>query len=288
VASCGAAIGGNPHLAPETADTWSVGLTLTPERLAGLMATVDYFHILVKNEISTVPGSISLQQCLNTGDPVSCSQIVRTPEGALSGATVAGGGYILENNVNTGAALVSGIDLQIEGRWPLGARWGAVSAGLVGTWMQHDAVTPYSGAPSYDCAGLFGNTCLGGSVTPSWRHNLRVTWELPSRLQLSAQWRFIGHTSFDNNSSQPQLQGLEEGFYDPYFNHIPDYSYLDLAAIWEPSSHLQIRGGVDNVFDKDPPFLPWADISGAAGTLNTFSTYDVMGRRIFLALRITF
>jgi iron complex outermembrane recepter protein len=105
---------------------------------------------------------------------------------------------------------------------------------------------------------------------------------------LSAQWRFIGHSSFDNNSPQPLLQFQEEGFYDPYFTHIPNYSYLDLSAIWGVTRWMELRAGVSNVFDKDPPFLPSGDISGTAGGLNTFPVYDLLGREIFVAFRATF
>lgn len=286
--SCGEAIGGNPTLAPETADTWSAGVLLTPRALPRLVASIDYFHILLKREIGTVPAPIILQQCLATADPFSCGQIVRTPNGALSGATVAGGGYVLQNDVNTGTALVSGIDLQVNYRWLLPAGWGTLSANLIGSWLQHNSSTPYQGAPGYDCAGLFGNTCLNGSVNPTWRHTVRMTWETPVNLQLSAQWRFIGSTSFDNNSPQLLLQYQEEGFFDPVVTRIPNYSYLDLTAVWAATRHLQLRAGISNLFDKDPPFLPAADISGAAGSLNTYPTYDVLGRDIFLALRATF
>ncbi|HEY0801586.1 MAG TPA: TonB-dependent receptor, partial [Steroidobacteraceae bacterium] len=158
---------------------------------------------------------------------------------------------------------------------------------LSGAWLQHDSATPYAGAPSYDCAGLFGNTCLNGSVSPTWRHNLRINWQTPWKVLLSAQWRFIGRSSFDNNSSQPLLQSQEERFFDPVITHIPNYSYLDLSAIWTVTSRVQLRAGINNVFDKDPPFLP-VEISGQAGGLNTFPTYDVLGRDIFVAFRATF
>jgi len=286
---CGSAVGGNPGLVPETAQTWSVGLTLTPAALGDFVATFDYFHVLLEREIASVPGIVSLQQCLAFGDPTSCSQIVRTPLGALSGADVAGGGYILENNVNTGSAVVSGIDLQTNARWPLPGTWGTLSASLVGTWLQHDASTPYRGAQGFDCAGLFGSSCLGGSVSPTWRHNLRVSWQTRWHTEISAQWRFIGRTSFDNNSSQPALQYAEESFFDPVITHIPNYNYLDITALWTLIRQVEIRAGVRNVFDKDPPFLPAVDISGSAGALlNTFSTYDLSGRRIFLSIRATF
>jgi iron complex outermembrane recepter protein len=287
VVACGVVSGGNPRLAPETADTWSVGLTLTPAAITGFTASADYFQIRVKGEIGTVPESVTLQQCLTTGDPTVCSQIVRTSAGALSGVSVAGGGYILGSAVNTGAALVSGIDVQASYRLPLG-RWGALTASLIGNWLQHNSSTPYRSAPIYDCAGLFGNTCLNGSVNPTWRHNLRVTWEAPWNLLLSAQWRFIGGTAFDNNSSQTLLQDQEEGFYDPALTHIPSWSYLDLSAIWAVTQHVQARLGVNNVFDKDPPLIP-GGISFQAGLgLNTFPTYDILGRNIFLGLSATF
>jgi len=284
---CGVVAGGNPQLVPETADTWSLGVTFKPMALPTLTGSIDYFHIHLKGEIGTVPESVTLQQCLATGDPVLCSQIVRTPAGALSGANVAGGGYILANAVNTGAALVSGTDVQLNYRQALPGRWGAVTVSLTGSWLQHHASTPYRSAPSYDCAGLFGATCLNGSVNPTWRHILRVNWETRWNMLFSAQWRFIGGTQFDNNSPQALLQNEEEGFYDPVLTHIPDYNYLDLTAIWAVTRYAQVRVGVNNVFDKDPPFVP-LEISGAAGYLNTFPAYDVLGRTLFMGFRLTF
>jgi iron complex outermembrane recepter protein len=287
-ADCGQVSGGNPLIAPEIADTWSLGLTLTPIALPNFTASLDYYHISLAKEIGTIPATIILQQCLATGSPTYCSQIVRTAQGGLSGATIAGGGYILQTNVNTGAALVSGIDLQSSYRWPLTNGLGTLTASLSGSWSQHNSVSPYTGAPSYDCAGLFGATCLNGSVNPTWRHNLRVNWDTPWNVLLSMQWRFIGHSSFDNNSSQPFLQNQEEGFFDPVVTHIPNYSYLDLSAIWRATSALEVRAGVNNVFDKDPPFIPSGEISGTAGGLNTYPTYDLLGREIFVAFRARF
>jgi outer membrane receptor protein involved in Fe transport len=68
---------------------------------------------------------------------------------------------------------------------------------------------------------------------------------------------------------------------------IPNYSYLDLAAHWDVTQHVQVRAGVNNVLDKDPPFLPSNDIT-TAGNFNTLPAYDIVGRQAFLALRATF
>jgi outer membrane receptor for ferrienterochelin and colicin len=60
----------------------------------------------------------------------------------------------------------------------------------------------------------------------------------------------------------------------------------DLSAIWHFWKGLELRAGVNNVFDKDPPILPSGDpISQAA---NTYPTYDILGRNLFVAVSAKF
>ena len=80
---------------------------------------------------------------------------------------------------------------------------------------------------------------------------------------------------------------LPPGLNNPFLTHIPNYSYLDLSAIWLLTRNIQLRLAVNNVLDKDPPFLP-LDASGAAGNLNSFPTYDILGRTVLLAVGAAF
>ncbi|HEY3785236.1 MAG TPA: TonB-dependent receptor [Steroidobacteraceae bacterium] len=288
---CGQVIEGNTQLKPEVANTWSLGLTLTPTALPGFTASVDYYHIKLENQVGTYPFPAIFNGCLVADNPVYCSQIVRTPQGSLVGATVAGGGYFLQKDFNLGLSIVSGFDLQSNYRYALPGTWGSLSASLNGTYLWHQTETPYPGAPSFDCAGLFGSTCTSiteGSVNPRWRHNLRVTWETPLDVLLSAQWRFISSTTFDNNSGNPTLHFAEEGAFDQYNARIPSYSYLDLTAVWHAMKQLEVRAGVTNVLDKDPPIVPSFDITGNAGPANSFGAYDYLGRQIFIAFTLKF
>jgi iron complex outermembrane recepter protein len=163
-----------------------------------------------------------------------------------------------------------------------------LSANLNGSYLLKNTTTPVPGGPSYDCAGLFGSTCNNGSVNPHWRHNLRINWETPLNVLLSAQWRFIGPSSFDNNSTNPLLAGAEESAYDPYNARIPGYSYIDLTAVWHATKGLDLRAGVQNALDKDPPLIPSGDISGNAGPANSFGAYDYLGRQLFVAFTAKF
>src|SRR5271166_2503646 len=60
-------IGGNPALRPEIGDTYTAGAVITP--LKNLSFTVDYFNIRIKNEIGVVPPALSVQNCLQSGNP---------------------------------------------------------------------------------------------------------------------------------------------------------------------------------------------------------------------------
>jgi outer membrane receptor protein involved in Fe transport len=236
--------------------------------------------------VGSIPGSYLFQQCLDYGTATDCSQIVRQhATGALYGASVGSGGYILQTAINTGAALYSGIDVQANYRLPIGA-FGTVAATFNGTYVEHDITTPYEGAPSYDCAGLFGANCEN-AINPNWRHTLRLDWDTPWRkLLLSLNWRFIGAVSFDNNSNNPELHFAEEGMYDYANARLANYSYFDLSAIWPLMRQLQLRAGVNNIFDKDPPIL--GDEITGVGSANTYPAYDILGREIFMAFTAKF
>ena len=282
---CGQVTGGNTALKPEVAVTWSVGATFTPTFLPDFQATIDYYHISLTNEIGVIPGNIIFNNCLNTGNPAYCSQIVRNPQtGALHGATVAGGGYILQTSINAGASLVSGIDVGANYRYSLN-QWGMLHANFTGTWVQNNTITPYPGAPTYNCAGLFGANCNNG-INPKWRHNMRVGWETPWRLELSALWRYIGGTSFDNNNSNPLLFGSEEGSYSSNYAHLAAYNYLDLTATAHVMDNIDVRVGVTNVFDRDPPLISSEIVNGQ--NTNSFLAYDQLGRQMFVSFTAKF
>jgi iron complex outermembrane receptor protein len=282
---CGQVTGGNVALRPEVAMTWSLGASFTPQFLPDFTATIDYYHIAISGEIGVIPGNIIFNNCLNTGNPAYCSQITRNPvTGALHGATVAGGGYILQTSINAGASLVSGIDLGANYHYSLKG-WGTLLAAFNGTYVEHNTITPYPGSGTYDCAGLFGVNCNNG-VNPHWRHTLRVGWDMPWRTEISAFWRFIGPSSFDNNDSNPLLAGSEEGAYDPNHARIPGYSYLDLTLTGHVTDGVDVRFGVTNVFDKDPPLEP-AEITNETQS-NSFLAYDLIGRQMFLSVSAKF
>jgi outer membrane receptor protein involved in Fe transport len=51
---------------------------------------------------------------------------------------------------------------------------------------------------------------------------------------------------------------------------------------------LELRAGVSNMLDKDPPLVPSGDITGNAGPANSWGAYDYLGRQLFVAFTAKF
>jgi iron complex outermembrane recepter protein len=276
--------GGNPALSPEQAETYTFGVNFAPSQVPGLTGSIDYFHISIRDEVTTIPASVILNNCANTGDPIYCSQIVRERNGSLNGNSLATGGYFIQTNVNAGAALASGIDLQLAYKFDLPAGWGGLAFDMNGAYVQHANATPLPGQHTYDCAGLFGKTCQ--TINPRWHHIFRTTWITPWDVSASATWRYIGKVGQDNNDHDPSLFYATWGGYDVFNSTISAYNYLDLEATWHVNKVLTVRGGANNVMDKDPPVINNFIVGG--GAANTYSIYDMFGRQLFVAFTAKF
>jgi iron complex outermembrane recepter protein len=277
--------GGNTKLQPEVASTYAIGATFTPEALRNFTASIDYYHIKISGEVGVLPANVILTKCLDTGDPIYCSQLVRSPNtGGLVGNAIASGGYITQTNINIGAALVSGIDLQAGYKVDLPPAFGSLAFVMNGAYLLKTTTTPLPGAHTYDCAGLFGSTCQ--TINPRWHHVFRTSWLTPWDVTASLTWRYIGRVGLDNNDSDPTLHYAEFGAYNVYDSHLPSISYLDVAATWNLWKTLELRAGVNNLLDKDPPLATFEITAG--GAANTYSTYDQLGRQVFVAFTAKF
>ncbi len=283
---CAVLQGGNPDLQSEEAKTYSVGFTLTPTFLTGLTASVDYFTIDLEGTIGNIPLGVILQRCLETGDQAFCSQIVRNPiNGALFGDDVAAGGYFNGANVNIGSGTTSGVDVQVNYNLPIEMigleEYGRVSVALNGAYLIEATTVPLPGDPEYDCAGLYGPQCQ--TVNPKWRHQLRVNWTTPWDMTFSAAWRYIGEVKLERDTNEPTIG---QNGNDPFNHLLPARSYLDLSGVWNVNDTFTVRAGINNILDQDPPLVN-SRIAGT-GLPNTYPTYDLLGRKMFIGFTANF
>lgn len=265
--------GGNPDLEAETAKSYTLGLVLTPMR--NLSATIDYYNIKVEDVISNAPPVTILNQCLDTGNPLFCDAIQRDPLGTLW----LNGSFIVATQQNLGKWRTSGFDVAVNYNHSLGTM-GGLSLSFSGTFLQEFIQENVPGLGEYDCAGLYGNTCL--LPQPEWRHKLRATWSTPWNVDVSATWRHFDSVLLDTTSSNPLLTGTVNSV----DRELKAQDYIDIAGSWAVTKQLTLRGGINNLLDKDPPLTSQV---GTTGNGNTYpQTYDGLGRRVFMSATYKF
>ena len=268
--------GGNPLLEPEEATSRTFGVVLTP--LPNLSLSLDYFNIKVKDVIDNAPPTLILSKCLDTGDPQFCNLITRDALGTLWATPAA---RIVATNQNLANRETSGIDFAANYNHRL-AGYGSLGLNFVGTYLLDYKREDFPGEGKYDCAGLYGNTC--GTPLPEWRHKARLSWATPWNVDVGLTWRYFKAVDLDSTSSDPQLNGPVADV----DRTLPSQNYIDIGASWRVLRWLTVGGGINNLFDRDPPLTAQSG-PGIFGNGNTFpQVYDSLGRRVFLNMTAKF
>ncbi|MDE2050948.1 MAG: TonB-dependent receptor [Gammaproteobacteria bacterium] len=285
---CGGLFGGNPALRPETASTLTFGFVLTPRFAPNLELSVDYWAVRVDNFITNLPGAQIVNGCLLQGIDNLCPLIHRGLGGIIFGST----GWVTETDQNIGFLRNRGIDVDLNYREDLDNlglhHLGTLAFNLTGTYLLEQTID--TTITRYDCAGLYGATCSAGDVNGpdfTWRHQARLTWITPWRVDASIRWRYLSSVSLDSNSSQPSLHS---GKFDAYDAVIPAINYLDLSLSWQGWKDITLRAGVNNLLDTDPPLLNHKVVYrvNGGGNQDVYSVYDVLGRELFLSVSARF
>lgn len=168
--------------------------------------------------------------------------------------------------VNAAIEKVSGIDLSTVYSFS----WFGLNSKLnldVTRLLEHES-TPFAGQPVIDKVGLI--TEDQGSYT-KWRANVAVHL-MAEEWSATYSLRYIGAADDVNGSDA-----------DPLGKSVASVIYSDLALAYFFSDALTLSVGIDNMFDKKPPYLTsWNDAN------TDVMTYDLLGRRGFAKVNYQF
>jgi iron complex outermembrane recepter protein len=275
--------GGNPDLGPEEATTTTFGLVWTPRAtqrlLANLQISLDWYRIDIADRITAVPFGEFVSFCF---DPPYNPEMSASNQWCSLFARDAATGEIEDARqllLNASDWETDGVDVQLDWRFDLGP--GQLGVNWLVSWI--DSITirvEDSSAPTDDLVGTIGlrSVAVGTgsafiSAFPEWKSSLRVSYGWQD-LMLGAGWRYID-SMIDGDATL-----------DPVFR-VPHVDYFDLDASYAfsagPLAGLELRVGVENLTDEDPPIFP------SYIQANTDpSQYDVLGRRYYASLRYSF
>jgi len=199
-------------------------------------------------------------------------------------------GFVIDTPTNVGGIKTSGFDFNSSYSHRIGGL-GNLSATFIGTWLKK-YVTDNGLAEPYDCAGFHGTTCSGGTVAstaplPKWRHKARATLQMPNGIGWSLQWRMVGKVKHEHASNDAALTGALPQLSDK----VKAQNYFDWATTYSFGDHYNLRVGVNNIFDNDPPLMTSSVGGCPAGPCNgnTYpGTWDALGRYVYAGVTLDF
>jgi len=269
--------GGNVNLEPEEADTYTLGLVYTPDGLP-LTLTLDYYDISIDNAIVQLSEQDVIDACYNFERDASapfCRRISRNSLGGLIGPLSAG---VNVSVLNAAVLEQKGIDFGASYAVELGDN-GSLDFGINGNYLIDNKSQSASFTPNNNCVGLLGNTC--SDPDHEWRF-VQTTGYTNGPLDVQLRWQFLDGLT---NDTVALIGAPETNFALP---RIGSENYFDLTARYSFNDRYQLRAGVLNLFDNQPP-ITGNDFGGTLqNSGNTFpATYDPLGRRYFVGLRAT-
>ena len=277
-------IGGNTDLKPEESNNWTVGFVLTPHKyVRGLDLSVDYFNLKINNVIQSYGADNILDQCALTGNATYCSLVTRAPNTAS--LWLGTQGFVTDIEQNQGSLSTSGIDFALNYHVNLDDwgvhNMGALNLAFLGTWTDTYAISGITG--TINCVGLYGVTCQGSSSPmsaplPAFKSQTRLTWTTPLKgLDTAVSWRYFGPINVDTGAT---------GTAD---SNIQAYNWFDLSFNYRWKDRYTFTGGVNNLFDRDPPLIGSGEIPSVIGNNNTIpGDWDSLGRYFFMGVTADF
>ena len=269
--------GGNPALTPETARTQTFGVVLNPPFVPRLAVTVDYSRTKIDNSIGILPTQFILDNCYtqasfnpgttNASDP--CRLVSpRTGAGQLN--------TITQINENLGVTRTEALDIGGTYSYPISG-YGVLSfQNDLTITLKYQEQSVLNG-PFIGYLGTIGVEASSLPAFPRYRDNASVDWKFGD-FGFGYRMRFIQGTTFDTYPG-PFVQGKEKGQFASAAT--PDVFYHDINLSYD-HSNLSVNLGVQNLFDKQPPFVP------DTGTNTDAAVYDIFGRVVYLKTTLRF
>ncbi len=247
---------GNNSLTPETATTKTLGLVYNPSFVPGLSASLDYFNISLKNKISAVGASYTVQQCYVYGVQAFCDKIKRDPTtGAISNLS--------RGNANLGETLTKGLDIGLSYKFPVSA-FGQFNVRTDTTYVDVFRTKSTATSDWVDYAGEFGVNRVKSNITVDWTMG-KWSATLGTRYYSGVKTQCWDSTTECSNPGESASWGTD-------VDHKAALIYNDLSVGYNTPWKGKILIGANNFLNKKPRIV--YDASSSLGGNSSSSSVD--------------
>jgi len=272
--------GGDPNLANEQADSYSLGVILRPRWVPRLSLTVDYISITLRDPIANLSVAQIASACFdntefNTADLLNanpfCSRITRDPATGRVSSTPAAPG-VRTGFVNGNEIQFRGIQGTINYSLPISGFGFDGRLELGGDWL-------YVRKRLNDITGVAPLRSDGTIGDPEWSGQLRIRYE-EDQWGLNTTINYVGEQLFSRASRVPGAPGAAFGLDVREIDELDDYVTVNQSIFFEPAESVRITFSVTNLLNRR--------FERYFGEPIPASFNDLLGRRFAASARLRF
>lgn len=271
--------GGLGVLEAETSEAFTAGIVWQPA-FADLNVSVDYFDILVEDEVDVIGGQRIVAGCYESAffpnEPL-CDLFTR------SGANAPLPNAILEINdsfINVAKQQIRGMDVAAQWTMEMPGAWGVLNIDTQWTFNFEDTKALFNETEE-DVSGEAGH--------PDTVGNLYLTLDL-EKWTFFYGLNYIGETDNFASFGRTQVSDAEGDLVN--IDLIGDATvYHSLSTSYDFENGVVARIGVANLLDEEPPRMTSLGTENEVDVLGEvafYSQYDWLGRRYFVNLTMNF
>lgn len=244
--------GGNPDVLPETSKTTSAGIILTPRFVPDLRLSVDWTHIVQKdnyffpgNLLSASTQTPDIQAAFNAFLQAHPERFTRGP--ASDGFPVGPITVIDGSIANILGSKTDAIDLGASYQFSFPGS-GTLDIAAKATYLKSLLIQVTPGAIPVQYAGLISGAFSSGVADNGgvrWKGNLAASWSMPG-WSIGGRVRFFDSYYLDSDHTYVAPgQGAAT---------IPSQIYFDLYGSYRLPYDAELRFTANNIFNRKPPF----------------------------------
>ena len=258
--------GGNPDLDPEKSKQATLGVRFEPS--SSMSFGADLWHVQIADSFG------QLTEQLVFANPGAFASSWSKKQDVGTGTTYLA---FVADNRNLGKSYSTGLDLDFQVRTK--TSFGLLSSQLTLTYMLREISQLEKNGPYYSAIGNFADL---GTVT--FRTKGRLSTSLKSgdwTNTLAANFQ-SGYRDQETTVEVLDAAGNVTGTEDIRMD-IGNYVTLDWQTVWSPNKTWSVTAGVQNLLDKDPPFVVSTSGSNRGHPFGYDDRYyDSRGRTVYL------
>jgi iron complex outermembrane receptor protein len=225
---------GNDSLTPETATTKTLGLVYSPSFISGASISLDWFNISVKNRITAIGATYTVNQCFINGVQSFCDKFKRDVTGKIV--------QLNRGNANLGELSTEGLDIGLKYKMKRNA-FGQFSFTSESTYVDSYKTKSTADGEFIEYAGNYGFN--------RFKSNLAVDWNMgnwSATFMTRFQSKVKTDCQFATECNTPDGEWSEGTGYDVKKSLVYNDMSIGYAFPWKG----KLLVGANNMFDKKP------------------------------------